>query len=416
MGKKEILEYVFTTPDNTNPAVLSSMLDSFASEVKYLADLNVTKVEDYLYEIEYDDYKYEDASGYFEAMMAKPGLSTISPACSSIRKDNLYGRNLDWYYDKNAEFIIRVGAKPGRHASIGVAKGAPIMTNKFVESGAYDNSYKALPYLTEDGINDAGVICNVNVTSNEHGITSGTTPGAPSMCILGLIRFILDNADSAKDIIPAIRALDLYAIKDEELHVMIADATDTFILEFCYNTLVVLGTDEEVADYPLPNDIGIMTNFNEVEWDGSTATGMNMYGETKVTNGPMHGCGYERYHILQEKYNDINTVEDMRQAMKDVKYSNAFYFDRDLKWYSEFYGDMNGIDFNKETTELTEPMERFLQATHDFVDNIFLTENRDDGQSWHTTHCSVYDMDKKEVHIYPQETPYYEPNEYIYSL
>ena len=70
------------------------------------------KLADYLYYMEYTDYVPNLTTGE----QVKTGF-----ACSAVRNGNFYGRNLDLDYCDVPEFVIKVAAKEGRYASIGVA-------------------------------------------------------------------------------------------------------------------------------------------------------------------------------------------------------------------------------------------------------------------------------------------------------
>ena len=70
------------------------------------------KLADYLYSIEYADYVPDLTTGDH----VKQGF-----ACSAVRNGNFYGRNLDLDYSNVPEFVIKIAAKEGRYASIGMA-------------------------------------------------------------------------------------------------------------------------------------------------------------------------------------------------------------------------------------------------------------------------------------------------------
>lgn len=68
----------------------------------------------YLYEVEYNDYDYSVAKSWkFDDDLPMTG-------CSTCRHGNLIGRNFDWYFDNNAEFIVR-SSKPDCNMVLGVA-------------------------------------------------------------------------------------------------------------------------------------------------------------------------------------------------------------------------------------------------------------------------------------------------------
>ena len=78
------------------------------------------KLADYLYYMEYTDYVPDLATGE----QVKTGF-----ACSSVRNGNFYGRNLDLDYADVPEFAIKVAAKEGHYASIGMAADLTLKSN-----------------------------------------------------------------------------------------------------------------------------------------------------------------------------------------------------------------------------------------------------------------------------------------------
>ncbi|MCQ3908137.1 MAG: carcinine hydrolase/isopenicillin-N N-acyltransferase family protein [Mycoplasmoidaceae bacterium] len=227
------------------------------------------KVADYLHEITYNDYR-EDTK-----------LETIDEGrnfgCSSVRCGNFYGRNFDYVYNDTPEFIAHVKAnkKKHRHESIAVCTHFGLRENK-LNAGKYKRELELIPNLTMDGINDAGVICSSNVVSMEPNsetatIIPETQPGkenAKQLHVLFIPRYILDNANSAKD------AVDL--LSDENLnikgnlnnkmniHVMIADKNETYIVEFFRKKGSANNHFDVVAQQKsdsIDNPTTIMTNY-----------------------------------------------------------------------------------------------------------------------------------------------------------
>lgn len=121
------------------------------------------QVEPYLYDIWYDTLDYKYAYDYYSSADAGYGTG----ACSAVRNGNFFGRNYDWTYDNNAEFIVHTDAEDGRHAVLGTAASIPGLTDEFVRSGASSILYKLVPFQLVDGINDAGLVINMNVVPRQ---------------------------------------------------------------------------------------------------------------------------------------------------------------------------------------------------------------------------------------------------------
>ncbi|MBQ3458923.1 MAG: hypothetical protein IJG30_08190, partial [Synergistaceae bacterium] len=110
------------------------------------------KLADYLYYMEYTDYAVDLTTGE----QVKTGF-----ACSAVRNGNFYGRNLDLDYADVPEFVIKVAAKEGRYASIGLAAILTLKSNQVDKVS--EAELLAMPNLTFDGINENGVAINCNV-------------------------------------------------------------------------------------------------------------------------------------------------------------------------------------------------------------------------------------------------------------
>ncbi|MCQ2562834.1 MAG: carcinine hydrolase/isopenicillin-N N-acyltransferase family protein [Alphaproteobacteria bacterium] len=335
----------------------------------FMTNLQLSKITDYLYEVYYDDYDYDYATKFNNEK-----YRVTLGACSSVRNGSIIGRNYDWYYDENPEFIIHTSAKNGRHASIGVATIVPGLSTEIVESGEYNDGYKMLPFRTVDGINDAGVAININVVPvGDHGITTGTNPDGPDLFIVTAVRYVLDYADSVDSAIELLQNANIYAVNNkdiqEEVHYMISDSHKTVVVEFVDNIMVVV-----------PNK-NIMTNF---------------YLSSGFTP---HANGIERYNILRDNYDMGQTKTGMLSLMRRVWYTNAYKRETVPFWYSEF-----AKDYSPDYIDLTisSPI-----SAYDYIINIAtdLYNNRArNGQTWQTVHTSVYDLENKTLTIVPQET------------
>lgn len=104
------------------------------------------KLDDYLYtyEASFSDLSYKDAIKYFEENFHNREnvlTTTTIPygACSSVRNGNFYGRNYDWYYNKNTTFVVHNRSRQGRYESIGVAQS--VIDGDNIDSG---NGMKSL--------------------------------------------------------------------------------------------------------------------------------------------------------------------------------------------------------------------------------------------------------------------------------
>lgn len=376
--------------------------------------MDLYKRGEYLYEIRYDDLDYPFADNFYRS--TKPseyGTSVMKPfACSSIRSGNFYGRNFDFYYNFDCDFIVRTSKKKGRNATIGVGHYFGKLTKDFVESGEYDDAYKILPFMLVDGINEYGLFVNINVVTLEKTPTIGTIPTCKQkgeVCMMMLPRFILDNYKTALEAILDIQAhysvyfYNTEEIKGSELHLMIGDENETYIVEFDNNALIY----EKLGD----NHPAIMTNFYVI--------GTNLYNG-KIDEEPENrsgvallGCGIERYNKLIDSMDSADSKDGMLEAMKNIWYTNSY---NPLK---EMYTEMVGMpDVFEEGKVLTveSPREHYLPVMKK-GEEIFNNRKREQGISstWHTKHTSVYDIKERKLYMLYQENSFGE-KEYEFNF
>lgn len=362
--------------------------------------LNLQKIQDFLFYIEFSDWDYDKAVEYFNKQYPAQGQ------CSSVRNGRYYGRNFDWFYDNSASFVVRSKATKGRHASIGISGGSPLLTKDIAESGVWNDYYDLIPFITVDGINDCGVACNTNVVpTGDKGNTTGTNPSsATTMYTIMIVRYVLDYADSAADAIDKIKNINWRslsgegAIKAQELHCMIADKDFTYVVEFVDNSVKVFSDVDD--EYPnIPNNKPIMTNFYYDGWDGNIVTGFDTEGgiSPEDTTLTPHAEGTERYELVSEVYESLTSKEAMTEMMEDIKYTKAFDESTDPFWYSELvgytnkYGDLTIYNNKSDFSGIKEE-----------VIDMFNRRQRD-GKTWHTVHTSIIDIEDKSITVYSQE-------------
>lgn len=337
----------------------------------------IKKVDDYLYEITYDDYTYDK------------NLETVTNVeefgCSSVKNGNYYGRNFDFIYNDVPEFVVKVNKTKTRHASIGVTTLSGIHKDDDIISKHIDK-LDLLPTFTLDGINDSGVICSDNVVPKKDvKPITGTNPKGEDLHIAFIVRFVLDNASSADEAIELLKERNIYGDlgEDYNLHIMIADKDKTYVVEFIDNKMV--------AEEKKGNE-QIMTNFY---------TNLDYLTE--------NSAGVERYKILQDNYDEGKTFNGMWNLMQKVKYSRSYLFDKDKEWYSEFIPQSVMKNMTAET-------EKEIQNQFDTIKKEYWVARTYDKRSpsnhnfWFTTHNSIYDINKRKLRVTIQENynKYYE--------
>ena len=294
----------------------------------------------YLHELYFSDSYPEDAAWYY----ASRGNGKTNGGCSSVRDGGFLYRNFDYPLDDRAEFVVHMFPGSARFASIGVAQVGTNLTEKMVTSGKPSRWYKCLPGATVDGINENGVVAEVNVVDGDPHEAGWPTNG--TIHCLGAVRWVLDNATSAGESASnLVDHLFFPAGFSQNLHWMIADERETWIVEN--------GTAQIVL-YPA-HPTAVMTNFR-------------LY--------PTHsdGAGQERYNMLM--FGGANIT--------NVWYTNAYSPIAD--WASEF----------KSVAEQN-------AATNAWANLGTMAARRATGAFWQSVHTSIYDITNKVLRLAVQE-------------
>ena len=334
------------------------------------------KVADMLYEVTYDEYSSEipDSSASVEM--------SGDMACSSVRNGCFVGRNFDYFMNQCPTFVIRTTAKENRYATIGVGRLAKI-TSKTVESGLPEEKLDLLPWFLLDGMNEKGLVINSNVLFKAdwgeipH---TGTNPGAPELNDLFLVRPLLDNCATVDEAVTYLRNYNITPMNSEvmDLHYMISDPEKTCVVEFFNNEIVV-------------KEQNIMTNYF-----------------INIDKIPDHPDGLERMQVLQENYDEGNTMEGMYQLMQRAKYTNSYYASN--KWYSE-----QGLTYSQ-ILELPENAEEALIPTQEEFEQEkeYVKKNglRETTEWWDTTHNTIYDIENKKIWVTVHERYEEGPHEF----
>ena len=134
--KKQIVLYVLV--------VVLAFLAIFV-EMAY-ESFHVEKVTDYMYSVECNSYSYDLA----QMLLENNWVKLSAGACSTVKKGDIAGRNLDWLYDEEAEFIIRTQKTEDRYATLGLASVTGIQAKNV---GRYSTlpMLSMLPFYTVDG-------------------------------------------------------------------------------------------------------------------------------------------------------------------------------------------------------------------------------------------------------------------------
>lgn len=335
------------------------------------------RVSDYLYTTEYNNYDYNEGTEFIKSIRPN-GM------CSTIRKNNIVGRNLDWYYDDCVNVVVKTKACQGRYATIGVAHTQ--LTKAQADSGEWDDYYNVLPFLVGDCINEHGLYVSMNVVIADKGNTIGTNPDGETIPQLMLPRYICDYAKNVDEAYWLVHDANIVSPSEDfgyEVHLMVCDKNNTYVMEFVNNQL------ESYSDEK------ILTNFYLTDWAGEIkAVFLGDSVQDVVDSGlSEHAMGIERYKILSDGYNSASTENDIRDLLRQVKYTLAYNKEQSPYWYSEFVG---------EDLTIFSSAEDFNEITKKAID-AFNHRDRKIKQTWQTCYSAIYDINSKKISIYSEE-------------
>lgn len=365
-------------------------------------------VTDYLYKIYYNKLDYDYAYEYF----LKNDVEINVGACTSIRKGNWFARNFDWIYSEDAEFIVKTERKHDKYATIGVAS-LTNLSNTFVQSKQKSSLYKILPFTLLDGINEYGLCISTNVVPLDFEPTDKTLPDGEKkfeICNLMLPRFCLDRFKTATECVTYLKNhVSLYPSKKlsevyhYEQHWLIADKNNTYLLEIIDSQIIAT----EISEHPFITNFYIHgVQFND---DGSVYTPATQDEEhnASITNLiTQNGCGLERYNLVNERINDIQTLEDMRGLLIDLFYTNAYSHDHN--WCTEFVG-LDGLTVSSNDSDFYD----IIDSSIEYLQNRSRDPEDDYYGTWHTGHSSIYDIENKTLNLVVQQNTLNEINEEI---
>lgn len=348
-----------------------------------------SKVEDYLYEITYGNIDYDYAY--------KNIMSDALGGCSSIRNGKWFGRNFDWLYNHQVQFVVHTPSSLDHYAVLGVSGIVPNILQSNVENDIiiYEgvDMFKLLPFYLLDGINEKGVFCTHNVVP----LDDADTPTAEVTArveerdrvpAVMLPRFVLDKFATAEQAVTYLRDYTTVYFPDTMLsewkyqsHVLLGDTDSTYVIEFTNGEMRVLKTN-------------YITNFRIA--DVSFATdGTVQYPPTQYGVESM-GAGLERWDMIATNYKRCGTREGMRELLDMLTYSNCY---GEPFWCSELVGKTD--DDGETITVDTDPslcVGAILEAQ-----SAYESRSRDEGDVWISCHSSVYDIPHRCLYIRNQE-------------
>ena len=408
-------------------------------------NIQLTKVTDYLYETTLDyDFEIADAQALYKKNKAHLG------GCSSVSIGNLRGRNLDWVYGTGVEVVVRTPKTDKRHASLGIASLVNVSEEE-ANDGQNQEGCEMLPWVTVDGINDAGVCVNVNVVNYQElgPWEMKTETEDDDISELFFVRLILDNCAYLTEVVPLMEQYDPISLGTaDECHFMVTgprspeDSTVTTVIfeqvpyseggknlrrPCCISTdekdIVLVGGNAE-RFFLSKADPFIMTNFNLWQFEADKDRKGRLLS---ATANPM---GFERYETIEKAAQsalsvvgskDSLTFYQMQDIMRAVYYTNNYNLSQPNYWYTE---EMKGILTKEEIINATHQqrnpggdINNILKGKDnkyfEHIKNLMVNRKQRDRNApdnlWETIHTTIYNYKERSLQVNVHEgTIYYD--------
>jgi len=314
------------------------------------------------------------------------------------------------------------------------------LDNEAANDGKFHEQFVMLPFITLDGINDAGIFVNLNIVGfQEMGAWEMKTETTDDD-MLELIgpRLILDNCSYLTDIVPLYEKYDWISLgKEDETHFMVTgprsadDATVTSVVfelipftegNRTYRRLCCISQDEKdivlVGNDPsrfhhIKTDYLIMSNFNLWQFDPS------LDRKGRLLSASAHPMGFERYETVEAVANSAAAIAggkenlnrlQMQDIMRSVYYSNYCNLFNPNFWYSDFYPMYDKEDLISITEEQRNPrgnLENLIKGadnkTYETIKrDITAWSHRDrkvKSTLWETLYTCIYDYENRSFRI-----------------
>lgn len=366
---------------------------------------NTAKVVDgsngFLYYAEYspDRLDRDKAIRYFKT----GSMELPSGGCTGVFAGGKVLRQLDWYYDEEVEFIVKMNPDPklGIYGSIGCSATSPSFRRSEIYDillrGDYYEKFDILPYLMVDGVNEKGIFAQSNVV-NKNGIVVDVNPGSKrELCFsIMTVRHILDhlgNLDDLDTLFDGMHLFETSKIGDFLPHVLVSDGTSTKIVEFKANGV------EIVDGFP------IMTNFRTNGGFDVVEKGEDWHADWGTVEE--NGIGVERWNLGADFIERGNySFQDFSDLRNKLTYSRAYTHrtesEDDPIWLTDALDDGLTVQ-DAEDCHIAGTVSPQFQTVLDREYQKYVHRQRGNKQTWITTHSSIYDIPNRKFNIQVQE-------------
>lgn len=315
--------------------ILSAMLRM--GEINGKPGISIERMREYLYRVTYDAYPEDNGANV-----------PMAGACSAYVQNGKLYRNLDYYYNKTASFLIRTRDFEGMSFVTGLDDG------KLNYEGIAQ-----LPYHVVDGRNNDGIMVSTHILFNDWAYKGAGERNIPltrlPFLVLTKVKSMATIADDLADVLGNLSVDD--KMGDYLIQVLVTDGTTTYAL---------LPPDEDGQSY-VCQDITSNPKLTNFRWLPDAEVTRSSEGmQTRPT-------GIERFNL-------------MPCPLKNLRFTLCYEDDDRL---SEFIGI-------RETTK--ESTDAELEAIYNEAHELYLNRERD-SQTWQTVHSAVYGTGLEELYI-----------------
>lgn len=371
----------------------------------YYTELN--KTGDYSADISYDDLNYDKANTYFAEHD-----TTIYGGCSSARNGNFIMSSFDWYYNNQVSFNVRAGGSGGKFRTWAQCGQMSELTKDFVNSKAYSEQYYILPFMVTVGGNQKGVTAQV-LLMEQHGAQTAILPSGTVEYIISsnmVVRYIIDNFASAEQAIDYITThvkVNMSAKLIEmgkSLHFVIADNTNTYILELVNGAYSVIDATDKPNKAVTNFGMTGVTPTNPADDDYSVYTPATQdltvtpKKDAVTTNHVSeYGAGLERYNVAIENLDEVIDIDTAKAKLEALKYSKTYTVTTPTTavWHTEFTSEEEALKVNSEPSAFAT-----VETT---ARELWENKDRNDPKVWISKVQTVYDLKTGKVYVRYEE-------------
>ncbi len=287
-------------------------------------NINVKVIGDYVVELPtITSIDYEAGLKKNKDMFGKFGCSAVGKVLDN--GDMLVGRSFDLYYSNNPAYVIRTNVE-GYYKTVGLAyntfDGESFKTIK--ENGVTQDELLTLLFFTEDIMNEKGLYIEADMRPeqfSDSGIkeNTGTNPNAKvSLSFPALVRYLGERCATVTEAVEMANTLNVYGMNNGKFSwgggYFLADSTGHYgVLELVDNKLI---------------------------WSDYANCQTNFYINKEYKDRASNGNGLGRYELLTSKIDGVKNEEEMRELMKEVRYTQlARPYESKFNCVSELCGE-----------------------------------------------------------------------------